>query len=146
MASETSSLGCHNGPVESARASIQLAGATSWVGSADACAATSRRSSRNTDKPEWIARTGLPRNCSVLCGLHDSNAAACWLLAVTGEIRDHDATVLSTGTWIVAMRSPSSRGQVNPGALDEHRDCLINVDVAGSPVPSSRFMAVAKRS
>jgi len=138
MASETSSLGCHTdlwNPL--AHRFSSLAQRRGWAARMPAL----RRAGEvlGTLTPEWIARTGLPRNCSVLCGLHDSNAA---LLAARGhgEIRDHDATVLSTGTWFVAMRSPSSRGQVNPGALDEHRDCLINVDVAGSPVPSSRFM------
>ena len=89
---------------------------------------------------EWQERTGLPADCQVHCGLHDSNAA---LLAARGhpEIAAHDATVLSTGTWFVAMRSlpPEACASELP-ALDERRDCLLNVDVAGRPAPSARFM------
>ena len=88
---------------------------------------------------EWTARTGLPGDCVVLCGLHDSNAA---LLAARGhaDIAAHDATVLSTGTWFVAMRSPSGNAAVDASALSEARDCLINVDVHGAAIPSARFM------
>lgn len=89
--------------------------------------------------PEWAARTGAPGNCVVLCGLHDSNAA---LLAARGhsQIRDTDATVLSTGTWFVAMRSPGAKTSIDVSTLDEARDCLVNVDVQGRPIPSARFM------
>ncbi|WP_293353547.1 carbohydrate kinase [Phenylobacterium sp.] len=89
---------------------------------------------------EWVALTGLPAGCQIHCGLHDSNAA---LLAARGhsEIGRHDATVLSTGTWFVAMRSPSLDDPAGGlPVLDEARDCLVNVDVAGQPIPSARFM------
>ena len=138
MASETTSLGCHTdlwNPFEQSYS--HLARRRGWASRMPPL----RRAGEalGTLTSEWIARTGLPRDCRVLCGLHDSNAA---LLAARGhaEIHDHDATVLSTGTWFVAMRSPSPRSCVDAGALDEHRDCLINVDVAGSPIPSARFM------
>ncbi len=87
----------------------------------------------------WRQRCGLPRDCMVLCGLHDSNAA---LLAsrLHPEIDGREFTVLSTGTWFVAMRSPARGAQVDLTALAETRDCLVNVDVNGVPVPSSRFM------
>jgi sugar (pentulose or hexulose) kinase len=89
--------------------------------------------------PEWVERTGLPADCAVFCGLHDSNAA---LLAARGhaEIAGGDATVLSTGTWFVAMRSPDPAVRTTLADLDAGRDCLVNVDVEGQPVPSSRFM------
>ncbi|HEY2482414.1 MAG TPA: carbohydrate kinase, partial [Caulobacteraceae bacterium] len=88
----------------------------------------------------WAEQTGLTRECRVLCGLHDSNAA---LLAARGHpvVGRHDATVLSTGTWFVAMRSPSQQlAWQRPPALNERRDCLVNVDVSGWPTPSARFM------
>jgi sugar (pentulose or hexulose) kinase len=90
-------------------------------------------------KREWAERTGLPRGVKVYCGLHDSNAA---LLAARsiGAMAARDATVLSTGTWFVAMRSPLSKGAASTRRLPETRDCLVNVDVEGAPVPSSRFM------
>jgi sugar (pentulose or hexulose) kinase len=87
----------------------------------------------------WVARTGLPADTEVHCGLHDSNAA---LLAARGfaEIADSESTVLSTGTWFVAMRSPKNAASLDIGNLDEARDCLINVDAFGKPIPSARFM------
>jgi sugar (pentulose or hexulose) kinase len=88
---------------------------------------------------EWRTRCNLPRDCMVLCGLHDSNAA---LLATRGypEVADRECTILSTGTWFVAMRAVAPNTKIDPTSLPEARDCLINVDVSGTPVPSSRFM------
>ena len=89
--------------------------------------------------PEWADRTGLPQSAKVYCGLHDSNAA---LLAARGfgEIADHEATVLSTGTWFVAMRSPAAGVEIEIADLAETRDCLVNVDAYGKLIPSARFM------
>lgn len=88
---------------------------------------------------EWRDRTGLDAKTRVYCGLHDSNAA---LLAARGfdEIAGNESTVLSTGTWFVAMRSPEDDATVDLGRLSEGRDCLINVDAFGKLVPSARFM------
>ena len=84
-------------------------------------------------------RSGIGADCVVHCGLHDSNAA---LLAARGhpEIGQSDATVLSTGTWFVALRSLDAADAGLDIVLPEGRDCLFNVDVAGRPVPSGRFM------
>jgi sugar (pentulose or hexulose) kinase len=102
--------------------------------------------------PQWASRTGLPADTQIYCGIHDSNAA---LHAARGfpEIAGHPATVLSTGTWFVAMRILNKRyaagldGERDAGAdtfdmasLPESRDCLVNVDALGNPVPSARFM------
>jgi sugar (pentulose or hexulose) kinase len=93
--------------------------------------------------PHWAKRTGLPADTQIYCGLHDSNAA---LHAARGfpEIANHDATILSTGTWFVAMRILSGNGNGNVAldmaSLPEARDCLVNVDALGKPVPSARFM------
>jgi sugar (pentulose or hexulose) kinase len=90
-------------------------------------------------KREWIKRTGLPAGVKVYCGLHDSNAA---LLAARsiGAMAARDSTVLSTGTWFVAMRSPLLKSAAQTMRLPETRDCLVNVDVEGAPIPSARFM------
>lgn len=90
-----------------------------------------------TISPAFAAATGLSPEVKVLAGLHDSNAA---LLAARGfaEIADNEATVLSTGTWFVAMRLAAS--PVDMASLPEARDCLVNVDAYGRPVPSARFM------
>jgi hypothetical protein len=71
--------------------------------------------------------------------VHDSNAA---LVAARGfpEIADHEATILSTGTWFVAMRNVAAGVVPDISTLPEARDCLVNVDVAGRAVPSARFM------
>ena len=89
--------------------------------------------------PAWVERTALPAGTKVYCGLHDSNAA---LLAARGfqEIAQHDSTVLSTGTWFVAMRSPARSTDIDISTLSETRDCLVNIDVDGLPIPSARFM------
>ncbi len=88
-------------------------------------------------KPEWADRTGLPKDTKIHCGIHDSNAA---LIAARGfpEIAEREATILSTGTWFIAMRS--AKVAIDLTALPEARDCLVNVDAFGQPVPSARFM------
>jgi len=83
----------------------------------------------------WRERCGLPENCQVVCGIHDSNAD---LLAVRAQIGNRDHTVLSTGTWFIAMRSCPERSDF--GGLQEDRDCLVNVNAFNVPVPSARFM------
>lgn len=136
--SEVTSLGCHTDlwhPL-AGRAS-DLAERQGWA----ARLAPLRRAGEvlGTLTPAWVARTGLPADTEIHCGLHDSNAA---LLAARGfaEIADEESTVLSTGTWFVAMRSPKDAASMNASRLDEARDCLINVDAYGKPIPSARFM------
>jgi len=137
-ASEVTSLGCHsdlwcpasNGPSALAE----------WRGWAARLAPLRHAGEAiGTIRAEWAARTGLPGDVAVHCGLHDSNAA---LLAARGfaEIADGEATVLSTGTWFVAMRTPGKGARVDLAGLPEARDCLVNVDVHGTPIPSARFM------
>jgi len=135
---EVSSLGCHSDlwrPIE--RRYSDLARLRGWA----TRMAPLRRASEflGVVSPEWRARTGLHANCQVLCGMHDSNAA---LFAVLGhpELAGADATILSTGTWFVAMRSPAPGAEVSAAALRADRDCLLNVDVDGRPIPSARFM------
>ena len=81
-----------------------------------------------TLRPEWVKRTGLSPKVRVYCGLHDSNAALVAARA-SAELSEQEATILSTGTWFVAMRTPGARGRVSIAGLDEKRDCLVNVDV-----------------
>ena len=136
--SEVSSLGCHSdlwNPAQGGPSGLSLA--RGWA----------RRLAPLCDAAdvlgpitgEWAELTGLPVTCAVHCGLHDSNAA---LLAARGygEIAAGDATVLSTGTWFVAMRSPAAGAGPLVSDLAEDRDCLLNVDVDGRPAPSARFM------
>ena len=88
---------------------------------------------------EWIERCALPGDAKVLCGLHDSNAALIAARAAAGAAQG-DMTVLSTGTWFVAMRTPSGARFTELENLPVDRDCLVNVDWKGEPVPSARFM------
>ncbi|KCZ93464.1 FGGY-family carbohydrate kinase [Hyphomonas johnsonii] len=87
--------------------------------------------------PKLAGLTGLAGDVQVHCGLHDSNAA---LIAARAfpEVGEQDATVLSTGTWFVAMRSPKSA--FDAASLPAGHDCLLNVDAWGQVVPSARFM------
>jgi sugar (pentulose or hexulose) kinase len=85
----------------------------------------------------WQDRCGLPAHCRIVSGVHDSNAD---LLAVRAHplIGNKEFTVISTGTWFISMRSSPSKPDLK--ALPEARDCLVNVNAFGIPVPSSRFM------
>jgi len=137
-ASEVTSLGCHSDlwcPASGTPSA--LAERRGWA----ARLAPLRHAGEKigTVSAEWAARTGLADDVAVHCGLHDSNAA---LLAARGfaEIADKESTVLSTGTWFIAMRSPKTNEPALLAGLPEARDCLVNVDVLGRPIPSARFM------
>ncbi|MBS0612278.1 MAG: carbohydrate kinase [Proteobacteria bacterium] len=134
-ATEVSSLGCHTDLWFPAAASpSRLAVDRGWA----ACLAPLRRADEclGTLLKDWVDRTGLPADVRVYCGLHDSNAA---LLALCGgdACTLGEVSVLSTGTWFVAMRSGAPPATA---AFAEDRDCLVNVDPFGRPVPSARFM------
>lgn len=81
--------------------------------------------------PEVAATTGLPPGIPVSVGIHDSNASLYpYLKARSGAF-----SVVSTGTWVVAM----AMGGDTPN-LDPARDVLVNVNALGQAVPSARFM------
>ena len=86
-------------------------------------------------RPALADELGLPGDCGVYCGLHDSNAA---LHAARGfpELVGGPFTVVSTGTWFICL----SAGGAGPAAYDPAKDMLANVDVAGHPTPTARFM------
>jgi len=137
-ASEATSLGCHTDLWDPARSRPSpMAIRRGWA----ACLPPLARAGDvlGTISADWALRTGLPADVRVHCGLHDSNAA---LLAARGfaEIAGQEATVLSTGTWFVAMRTPAAGRSAGLTGLSEARDCLVNVDAEGRPVPSARFM------
>jgi sugar (pentulose or hexulose) kinase len=135
-ATEVSSLGCHSdlwSPPEGAPS--RLAQSRGWA----ARLAPLRRADETLGKPlpEWTARAAATEATDIYCGLHDSNAA---LVAARGfsEMAAGEATVLSTGTWFIALRATDV--SVDLAALPESRDCLVNIDPWGHPVPSARFM------
>ena len=81
--------------------------------------------------PEIATQSGLTPDTPVLCGIHDSNAS----LLPHIIRRDPPFSVVSTGTWVVAM----SVGATDV-VLDSTRDALVNVSGLGDPIPSARFM------
>lgn len=138
MANEYTSMGCHTDlwcPV-----SHQSSELARRLGVSDRFAPLRAASDvLGTLTTEWTSRTGLSPETAVYCGMHDSNAA---LIAARSfpEIASEEATVLSTGTWFIAMRSPERAATIDIAALDEARDCLLNIDAFGTPIPSARFM------
>jgi sugar (pentulose or hexulose) kinase len=135
---EVTSLGCHTDlwrPYE--RGPSELAVRRGWA--ERLAPVTSAGAVLGTLRSGWIDATGLSRDVEVYCGIHDSNAA---LLNARShpDLKDRDATILSTGTWFVAMRTPVSKPDPASIAVPEARDCLLNVDTAGTPIPSARFM------
>ena len=81
--------------------------------------------------PAIAAATNLPIDTPVMCGIHDSNAS----LYPHVLQRSAPFSVVSTGTWVIAMTMGGTNTE-----LDPHRDTLINVNALGNVVPSARFM------
>ena len=74
---------------------------------------------------------GLAAPPRVRTGIHDSNASLAPFLR-SGE----PLCLVSSGTWAIAFAPGAT-----PGAgFSERRDCLLNVDATGRPVPSARAM------
>lgn len=81
-------------------------------------------------RTELVQATGLPADCAVLCGIHDSNASLLpWLT------RPLPFTVASTGTWVINFAVGAQLEQ-----LDPTRDCAANVTIEGIPIACSRWM------
>ncbi len=80
-------------------------------------------------RAELAAVTGLPADCQVVCGIHDSNAS---LLRYLGQARQ---SVLSTGTWMIAAAFGVELDQ-----LREDADMLANTNALQQPVACMRFM------
>lgn len=82
-------------------------------------------------RPALAQATGLRAETPVTCGIHDSNAS---LLPHLGSHAE-PFTILSTGTWAIAMTVGGDTAHLDPA-----RDSLANVDAFGRPVPTARFM------
>ncbi len=76
--------------------------------------------------------TGLPKECKVHGGVHDSSAS---FLRFIPHYKNRDFCVMSTGTWVIGM----SKGG-DPLTLHQDKDMLANVDVEGELVRCIRFM------
>ncbi|CAN7325539.1 FGGY family carbohydrate kinase [Pseudoduganella sp. LjRoot289] len=102
-------------------------------------------------RPELAAQTGLPADCHVVCGIHDSNASLLRHLAAAPDAPNATKTpalsaaaataalpartVLSTGTWVIA----AAIGMPLDG-LCEEADMLANSNALGQAVACMRFM------
>lgn len=130
-ASEVTSLGCHSDlwrPLS--RQPTDLAASRGWANllpplrpAGDPLGAISAEVAR---------ATGLNRECRVLTGLHDSNAS---FLAHFARHPQGAFAVVSSGTWTIVMAHGASLKPVR-----EALDMLVNVDAAGRPVVTARFM------
>ena len=81
-------------------------------------------------RPRLASRWGLPAGIVIVAGVHDSNACLARHLQAYPV-----ATIVSTGTWCVAMSPGAATDRLRP-----ERDELVNVAVDGRPVPTARFM------
>jgi sugar (pentulose or hexulose) kinase len=130
MASEVTSLGCHTDlwAPQAGTFSSMVAG-RGWAGLFPAVKPAN--SVLGTILPEVAVATGLPGDTPVTCGIHDSNAS------LIPHLGAHEApfTILSTGTWVIAMTVGGDTAH-----LDAGRDSLANVDAFGRAVPTARFM------
>jgi len=82
-------------------------------------------------KPELAERTGLAPKTRIVCGIHDSSANFYRYQAAGFS----DFTVVSTGTWIVAL---TDRNGIDPNL--ERPGHTFNADVTGRPVPGMLTM------
>ena len=85
-----------------------------------------------TVSPKIANETGLKETCRVMPGVHDSNAGYIPYLDIAFDQRP---TVISTGTWAIAM-SPHS----DLSCLDETHDMLANIDASGGALATARYM------
>lgn len=82
-------------------------------------------------KPEFAASIGLDAGTRVLCGIHDSSANFYRYQAAGLS----DMTVVSTGTWIVAL---TDRAGMDFDVERSGHSC--NADVFGNPMPGTLTM------
>lgn len=135
-ASEVSSLGCHTHLWQPQQGVFSvLAQARGW---ADLFAPLrSAWEVLGHVRPEITQAWGLPADCAVHVGVHDSNACLARYLGRNASETAVQAalTVVSSGTWTVLMAPGAPTA-----ALRAERDMLANVDVLGRATPTARFM------
>jgi sugar (pentulose or hexulose) kinase len=128
--SEVTSLGCHGGlwrPIEGTFSSF-----TEKMGWTHLFPPLKKASDiAGPLTPEVLRQTGLPSDCRVRVGIHDSNAS----FLRHRLTRPMPFAVASTGTWVVCMAAGA-----DPRQMPENRNCLSNVDALGTPVPCCNFM------
>lgn len=130
LATDVTSLGCHTdlwNPYRGRFSSLPEA-----LGLADKIAPPRKPSDvLGTVTPDVALRTGLSVETPVYCGIHDSNASLLSHL----DARKPPFSVVSTGTWVIAMAVGGKSVTLDPAL-----DTLVNVNALGHAVPSARFM------
>lgn len=131
-ASEVTSLGCHTDLWQpEAGCFSTLAQSRKWATLFPAVMPAN--ASLGNIRPALAQRTGLPPDCKVICGIHDSNAS--YLAHLLEQPQEESFSVISSGTWCVVLAKGAP-----PTHLAEAKDMLANVDAFGRPTPTARFM------
>lgn len=129
-ASEATSLGCHTDLWDPYRRDFSsLVNAQGWRDKFPLIQPTG--AALGPILPELAKALGLPAECVVCNGIHDSNASLVPHLLT----RSSPFTVVSSGTWSVICGVGADLN-----GLQEDDDMLVNVNAYGDPVPTIRFM------
>lgn len=132
MASEVSSLGCHTDLWHPTRSRYSnLAQRSGWAARLPPLHAAGEVLGTVTSLVQQ--RTGLPADCQVLCGIHDSNAS--YLCHLARRSMQQPFALISSGTWVVVLAQ-----DIDLGCLRQDSDMLANVDAFGNAVATARFM------
>lgn len=128
--SEATSLGCHTDLWNPHSGDFStLVDTMNWRSLFPDVAATGE--TIGSIRPELAQELGLPEDCQIGNGIHDSNASLVPHLLT----RSAPFTVVSSGTWTVICGVGADLD-----GLQEHDDMLVNVNAYGEPVPTIRFM------
>jgi L-fuculokinase len=131
-ASEVTSLGCHSDLWKPAAQSFSnLVLDQGW--GALMPPLRPARAVLGTLRQELVEATGLPADCAVICGIHDSNAS--YLSHRVGRGETEAFSVISSGTWCIVLAHGADLTR-----LREAEDMLANVDALGVPTATARFM------
>jgi L-fuculokinase len=131
-ASEVTSLGCHSdlwNPAEQSFSRLVLD--QGWGGLMPPLRPA--RAVLGPLRQEITQATGLPPDCAVICGIHDSNAS--YLSHRVARGPEESFSVISSGTWCIVLAKGADLAR-----LREAEDMLANVDALGVPTPTARFM------
>lgn len=131
-ACEVTSLGCHTDLWNPASQSFSgLVLSQGWGGLMPPLRAA--RDVLGTLRQEVVDATGLPADCAIICGIHDSNAS--YLSHRVARGGEENFSVISSGTWCIILAKGADLAR-----LREAEDMLANVDALGVPTATARFM------
>ena len=129
-ASEVTSVGCHSHLWEPANHRVSnLVEEMGWESLLPPFKAAF--DSLGPIRADLAARTGLPADCQVFAGIHDSNSAYSLYLRGHGK----PFSLVSTGTWVVMFSPRMDLADLNP-----ERDTMAMTNLRGEPLPTARFM------